>query len=289
MKKIACIDIGSNSIRTMTAERVDDSFAFSEKQVFTTRLAEGLVETNFLSKSRMEQSLGVIRQFANHCKDDGLPVYAYATSAVRDAVNRDAFSTEICAIIGDRLFILSGEQEACNAYLAATGNRGGMIDIGGGSTQIITPDFCHSYPLGCVRARDLSIEGTLEQIQSSLASTLNNVFSTLSNVSQPVWTGVGGTITTLCAYVLGLTVYDESIVQNAILTRNSLLKVLRQLSSLGDARARHPLLDHRHDVILQGGAILIYVMDCVQADQLRVSDADGLEGFAIRTFEGLQV
>lgn len=278
---IGVIDIGSNSIRTMTAERTDGSFGFSVKTIHTTRLAQGLSETGLLSEASMAHSLAVIRAFAQSMHASGVPVYAYATSAVRDAANRAIFADAVNALPGCHLEILSGVEEARTAFLAATGGSGGMLDIGGGSFQLVTSALAESFPMGCVRAKDLCPGETLDAISVQLNPRLDALFSA-NGIAADIWTGVGGTITTLAAIHAGCDVYDPARIQNAVITLDALAQTLRMLEALGGARRTLPLLEKRHDVILHGGAILLYLMQRLNIDALRVSDADGLEGYAMQ-------
>lgn len=284
LQQLALVDIGSNSIRTMTARMECNHLIVSEKEVFTTRLAEGLLQTGRLSDARMEQSLAVIRTFADRMHAQGVFVFAYATSAVRDAANRDRFVSAVGDCIGGRIAVLSGEEEARYAFSAATGGIGGMLDIGGGSTQAVTARVAHSFALGCVRAHDLCPNGSLEEIRRAVDARLDEIVD-VDDVSTDCWTGVGGSITTLAALLSGCTAYDREQVSAAVLTPKALTALLEELAALGDARrAAMPLLKKRHDVILHGGAILLYFMNRLAIGTMRISDADGLEGYAAHLF-----
>ncbi len=285
------LDIGSNSIRTMTVTLVEGRLHFSNKSVHTTRLAEGLLHTGRLSKDAMARSLAVIADFTLALAKENAPVYAYATSAVRDANNRDDFLSSIekldCAPIG--VEVLTGEQEARYAFKAAANGMGGMLDIGGGSSQVVTEKAAYSFPMGCVRARDLCPVPSLNQIRPRLDAALDGLLSAkgLDHAlpHESYWTGVGGTITTLAALLAGLETYDKETVSNTVVEPLPLTSLLFRLEALGDERATLPLLKKRHDVILQGGAIVLYFMERLQIKALRVSDADGLEGYAMHIFE----
>lgn len=277
------VDIGSNSIRTMIAERRNDVPAFFDKTVHTTRLAEGLMQTGQLSDNRMKQALAVIRAFTEQMHKEQVPVYAYATNAVRDASNQAAFVSAIRNLSPAiaSIEVLSGEQEARYAYLAATGGSGGMLDIGGGSAQLTNETSAFSFPMGCVRARDLCPNGTLEEISQVLRPRLDELTAECAAFSAPLWTGVGGTITTLAAVCAGMQTYERDAINGMMLDLDMLTRALSRLEALGSARADIPILAHRHDVILHGGAILMYLIHRFSIPSLRVSDADGLEGYAL--------
>lgn len=276
------VDIGSNSIRTMVAECRDHIPTFYNKTVYTTRLAEGLMQTGLLSNDRMQQSLAVIHTFTEQMHKEQTPVYAYATNAVRDAGNQAAFVSAIRSLSPAlaSIEVLSGQQEARYAYLAATGGHGGMIDIGGGSAQITNETSAFSFPMGCVRARDLCPDGTMEEISRVLRPKLDALTANCTDFSAAHWVGVGGTITTLAAICAGLQTYDREAVNGMTLNADMLTRALSRLETLGNARADIPLLIHRHDVILHGGAILMYLIQRFSIPSLQVSDADGLEGYA---------
>ncbi len=279
--KIGVIDIGSNSIRTMTATLQNDEIACSGKQVFTTRLAEGLIASGRLSDARMEQSLSVIAQFCETMRAQGAPVYAYATSAVRDASNRGAFVQKVLAAGAD-IAVLTGEEEAQFAFSAATGGTGAMLDIGGGSTQLVSKNAAVSVPLGCVRAKDICGDATsLAAIRRALLPVLDQSFACNAFAGISKWSGVGGTITTLAAYALDCRAYDKHAVQNKNVSYTILKDALTGLDGIPlRQRAQIPLLRRRFDVILHGGTILLYLMAQLKIDSLRISDADGMEGYA---------
>lgn len=278
--RIAVIDIGSNSIRYMEATRTESGFTFSEKSVHTTRLAEGLVESGRLSEHRMKQSLHVLQSLAERAHNNALPCFCYATSAVRDASNRDLFLADIHAHSALQVEVLSGEQEALFARLGTDDPSTNLIDIGGGSSQIITDTYRKSFPIGCVRVKDMCGDASLESMRSAMYPKFFETY-VIENLPRDHWTAVGGTATTLAAYSLGLTHYNANRIKEAKLSQNDLWKLLQDLDSMGSAaRAKHPLLSKRHDVICCGGLILQFLMEHIGMEAIRFSDADGLEGYA---------
>lgn len=287
--KLGIIDIGSNSVRTMKAESDEAgiSLRYAPKQTHTTRLAEGLIETGCLSEERMALSLDVIRSFYYECIAEDRRVFAYATSATRDAKNRTDFTSRITALPGLSLSVLSGEEEATLAFLVAGGENVGLIDIGGGSTQISTATFRKSFPMGCVRARDIAPDDSIDTVREKLLPVLDSLF-TFPDAVPARWVGIGGTITTLGALTQRLCVYDRGIVNNIVLTSDGLTALLKRLSDMGDdARSKMPLLSKRHNVILQGGTILLYVLGRLGIASLTVSETDGMEGFAVHVLKHL--
>lgn len=278
--QIAVIDIGSNSIRYMEAEKTDSGFSFSKKETYTTRLAEGLAASGLLSGGSVEKSLAVLKQLADRAGKRNLPCFCYATSAVRDAANREEFIRRIAEQTSLPVDILPGEEEAALAY-AGAGNGGGLIDIGGGSSQVITESFRASFPIGAVRIRDWCPSQTLYDLDS-LIPLFDKTYD-LPPFPEMEWTAVGGTATTLGALALNLEQYDPARVGSVVLYDEALLLLLHVLESMGDSgRAEIPLLARRHNIIMGGGYLLHYLMQRIGIRSLRISDRDGLEGYAVR-------
>jgi len=286
--KAIIVDIGSNSIRAMKAERITGGFSFFDKEVFTTRLAEGLLQTGRLSERRMEQALNILRRIQAQAVNEGCPLYAYATSAIRDAVNRSEFLEPAHVIIGRQIDVLSGEQEARFAYLGTTNGSGGLIDIGGGSSQIIMPGYRRSFPFGCVRARDaVQCADNFDALQAALLPFMQKWIPLPPMPTALPWTGVGGTVTTLAAVALRLSAYDHTLITGHTLSQEEIRGVLNEIAAMGKPRAGHPLLRERHDIILHGGAILLYIMNGLCIERFRVSDRDGLEGYAMEVLQDI--
>jgi exopolyphosphatase/guanosine-5'-triphosphate,3'-diphosphate pyrophosphatase len=302
--KLLVFDIGSNSIRTAKLsdeENVEPSIR--SKHVYTTRLAEGLAESGGLSQARMRQSLFVIRSICQESLPHGFECYAYATSAVRDANNKREFINAVEDIIGvGRLSVLSGAEEAGFAQRGAdpSGKRT-ILDIGGGSTQIVRAGSRESWPIGCVRAKDLAPYTELKPIAEVLRPILSGLFGTPEHDERPdtktlagsrrsakdILLGVGGTITTLALLCDGAMTFSEWRGEKEIQFLD-LCATLQTLSNMGDeARAAIPLLKDRHDVILQGGVILMYLMELLHSTRIGATLSDGLDGYAMHLYQTL--
>jgi exopolyphosphatase/guanosine-5'-triphosphate,3'-diphosphate pyrophosphatase len=270
---VAVIDIGSNSIRYMGT---------SGKQLEITRLASGLNKSGRLSDSAMRHTAEVVRSFVDLAQKEGLPVFAYATSAVRDCLNRKEFLELIRKECGISVDVLSGADEARYAFLGATGGDGGLIDVGGGSSQIITDDCAMSFPMGCVRAKD-SVPDVYKTYEAKLAAVYalcSRVYS-FPKLPSMRWTAVGGSAHTLAALKLNLDHYECERVDGTALTLSDVKGLTKKLFDMGDARKNLPLLRERHDVILYGAMLLSYMMRGLGVESVAVSYADGLEGYAM--------
>ncbi len=271
---VAVIDIGSNSIRYMGK---------NGKRLEITRLADGLIRTGRLSDASMLHTAEVVRSFAALAKEEGLPLFAYATSAVRDSENRKRFLDLIRDTCGVSVDVLSGADEARYAFLGATGGKGGgLIDVGGGSSQVITEDCVLSFPMGCVRAKDSVPTGykTYEAKLAAVYALCSRVYS-FPKLAPMRWTAVGGSAHTLAALKLGLDHYECERVDGTLLTGSDVREMARKLFDMGDALKEIPLLCDRHDVIVYGAMLISYMMRGLGVEAVSVSYADGLEGYAL--------
>lgn len=262
----------------MTACLQNGSLICSNKLRQTTRLATGLDTTGVLNEAVMHQSYNVIKQFCYLAQSQGLKAYAYATSAVRDAANKNAF----LAMLGSlnlTVNVLSGEQEGRFAHLAACKGCGSLIDIGGGSSQLVTVDRSTSFPMGCVRAKELAKSDDYYTARQRLFARLDSIYSIDYSMEAPT-VGVGGTITTLGALIQGKSDYSEVCFEGFSFNAHQLRQLLIDLSAMGEQRQSHPMLKKRHDVIISGGLIALYLMERFNISSIHPSDTDGMEGFA---------
>ena len=278
----AVIDIGSNSIRLMhAAVTPQGATVFGRKHLITTRLAEGLDEHKRLSEAAIVRTLDAISAFISISREKKTQyLFSYATSAVRDAENGAAFCVRVRDVCNMEVDVLSGMQEANFAYRGAVGSAGGgLIDIGGGSAQVMTSAQALSFPIGCVRAKDRFGILPLQQAYAQMTQWLDIWCKPLYCIRESRWTGVGGSITTLAALQAGLCAYDSAIVSSQVLTPAGLSALIQNLDGMGEARRTHPLLINRHDVILFGAGVLLELMRRLHIREMAVSDSDGMEGY----------
>ncbi len=275
---LAVIDIGSNSVRLMLACTENGRVRSLNKTVNTTRLAKGIDEKQRLSEDRIADTVDAIAAFAAKARSLGVPIVAYATSAVRDAQNREEFVSRVFEQTGIKVRVLSGEAEGAYAFSAVTGGCGTVFDIGGGSFQIVTKERALSFPCGCVRAKERCDASDPETLEAELFSWMDERTSMPETVPAPVY-GVGGTITTIGALLSGQSRFDP--MRLSPITSEALDGLLSTLCGIpGEIRRQIPLLSRRWDVILQGATILRYMMRRTHTDVVVPSDRDGMEGIA---------
>lgn len=289
--KHAAIDIGSNSVRLLLREQTQAGTT-SQKFLTTTRISEGMVHTGTLSGAAMQRTREAIARFTQQALGWGAatPVYCYATSAVREAANGAAFIASLSAIEGLVSEIIPGGYEAQCAYAGAEAGGLPVLDIGGGSTEIIIPvngvPEGRSVRLGCVTTLELFMQSdppTPAQTADMDAYCAERAGQLLDGIIEHADTivGVGGTATQLAMLELGLPNYDPQAVDGHTLTLGNLQALYEKLLSLSDeARKQLPGMDaSRSDVIVSGAAILLAVMKQCGAQQTIASDKDGLDGY----------
>lgn len=277
----AAIDIGSNSLRLLV---IDENHRLVLQKVVETRLGEGFREGSLTSAS-MSRTLDVLEEWQKELADkmiDSLSVFA--TSAVRDAVNRQEFATLVKNRIGIPLRILSGEEEAYYSFCGAVGGfdfpkeTSLLIDIGGGSTEIALFQEGHvkgiSMPFGAVRWKVMAYRrNEVKRIMAKKVQRLD-----ISHIKSFI--AVGGTATTAAA-ILGQTAeYQRNAIHGKRITKKALIMLKEDLSSrsLEERKKVVGLPPPRADIILFGLEILEILFELMEIDFIYVSDWGILDG-----------
>jgi len=283
--RVAAIDVGTNSTRLLVADVTAYSIESVLTAMETTRLGQG-INKGYLAKEAMERTLAVIQNFVSKSfKAGAKKTVIAATSAVRDAANRDEFTTGVRLVAGREMRVLSGLEEAKLSYLGVTAAFGDVrdavvVDIGGGSTEFTwrrngKPYFI-SVNVGAVRMT----EG--KWIQSQVVNTIGNVFREVKSDCPGEVIGVGGTVTALAAMAQELICYDSKKVHGYRLTIEIIVKLLHKLNQLSlEERKKLPgLQPQRADIIPAGTMILSIILQGLSKDSLLVSEADILYGLS---------
>ena len=294
----AAIDIGTNSVRLLVVEDGRDL----ERRAVITRLGEGVDRTGELSEAAMERTLATLLDFRDVL--DGYGVSAprvVATSAARDAGNRDTFFSAATDVLGAPPELLAGDEEARLSFEGAVAGLDRddgpflVVDIGGGSTELAvgmsTPDGVHSVNVGAVRLTESELHHDPPQPEE-LANALGVVEDRLDDALRAVpaaedartLVGVGGTITSVAAIEIGLPVYERDRVHRFRLSRAAAEDVFRTLATepLADRKHNPGLHPDRADVIVGGCVVLVGIMRRLHAPELVVCDADLLDALATR-------
>jgi exopolyphosphatase / guanosine-5'-triphosphate,3'-diphosphate pyrophosphatase len=300
--KVASVDIGTNSTRLLVADidghGRDAKLATVDRRTQITRLGQGVHDARRLHPDAIERTLAVLRQYRQVLDEHGVAkVRATATSASRDAANRDDFFDPAEEILGARPQLISGEEEARLEYLGATAalepDSYLVVDVGGGSTEFIAgraePEGLVSIDIGCVRLTEQYLRGD-PPTPEELSQAVSVVRDHLADVDRLVpaaarantLVGTAGTVWTLAAVELGVDPSESERIDHFRLTKAAAEDVFRTLATEPIAQRRHnPGLEPgRVDVIVGGAIVVVSVMRHWGFDELLVSEADILDGLA---------
>ncbi|MDX1468603.1 MAG: Ppx/GppA phosphatase family protein [Acidimicrobiia bacterium] len=285
--KVGVVDIGTNSMRLLITDGVDETGRWVE----VTGLGRGVDQTGRLAESAIDATVSVLAGY-RRLMDEALAGrrLAIATSASRDAANREAFFDRCEEALGVRPTLISGEEEARLAYEGASWGLsidGDLIvsDIGGGSTEIVWEGGSVSVDIGSVRLTDRVLDERPAS-PDDVAEARALVRLILEDV--PVWSGqlvgVAGTWTSLAAIEMDLPAYDGAEVHGHGMSRERVDDLVGFLSGLTLAETEAiPSLDpKRAPVMLSGAVVAASVMEHLDADEVKVSERDTLDGAARR-------
>jgi exopolyphosphatase / guanosine-5'-triphosphate,3'-diphosphate pyrophosphatase len=294
---IAALDIGTNSTRLLIADRrPDGTLDTRDRRNTITRLGQGVGATGRLAPEAIERTLAALRGYRAEMDRHGVDaVRIAATSAARDAENRDAFFDAVEEVVGARPELLSGEEEGRLSFLGATGELDRaqgpflVVDIGGGSTEFIlgqgAPQALISIDMGCVRMTERHLAHDPPQ-PAELAACFSDVRAQLLQVRTALplerarqMIGLAGTVTSLAALQQGLTHYDARRTHHARLTRPQVEALFERLigADLGERRAMlaEP---KRAEVLIGGSCVLLGILRELDIRELLVSETDILDG-----------
>lgn len=284
----AVLDIGSNSVRLLVVQWDGEQALSMYQDKITTRLIFGM-ENGLLQQDAIARTAEALEQLTRKARSLGADgdVLAFGTSAMRDAQNSLSL-IERCRPFLPDIRILTGDEEADLAYAgAAPAGRRGVIDIGGGSTELMGGEhgvrlFARSLNLGAVRLYE-AMPGCSDpsNLRQAARSLLQGAREGVAPFLPLPWTGVGGTVTSLAALDLGLSLYDPLRVQDHPLAADFVFGSLETLCAMSpEERAAIPAIGpQRSDIIPCGAAILSAFFELFEVDGLLVSDRDSLMGY----------
>jgi len=284
--RVAAVDLGTNSTRLLVADVDGDRVDEVARRLEITRLGEGVDERLRLLPLPIARTRNCLMGFRRELEGLGAErTLAFATSAVRDAENGEAFLGEVEWSYGFTTRLLSGEDEALLTFRGVTAERPAeegmlIVDIGGGSTELVLGGsegvaFHKSLDLGCVRLT--------ERFGDDLDACAAHVRDVLPELEATHVIGVAGTVTALAALDLGLVEYDSERVHGHRLAAAAAEAQLERLASLSsEDRRRVPGLEpERAPVIVAGAVILTGILARYGLDELEVSEHDILHGAAL--------
>ena len=296
--KIGAIDIGTNSMRLLTTDLIDNKLTNRKKYVNTTRIGQGVDENGFITEEAMERNINALKEYHDKCLDYGCEkIYCMGTSALRDSKNRSEFIKRAKDEAGIDVNVVDGEIEAKLGFSGVTNgiDKEGdilVIDIGGGSTEFIFGnkegiERNVSINIGALRLTEKYLsEGYSDSAFSDMRKFINeqikDIVAYLNEKEIECVCGIGGTITSLSAVNQNLEVYSMEKVHGSVITREEVQKMMDKFVSCSDEERKHinGLQPKRADIIAAGTEILICIMDNLSKKEVVVSEYDNLEGIA---------
>lgn len=313
MSRVAAIDCGTNSIRLLVADvttSFDGTLALRDlhREQRVVRLGKGVDATGVLDPAALERTRVALVDYTVALRRKGVErVRMVATSATRDARNREDFFGMVRDTLGVDAEVISGEEEATLSFVGAVGDLDPddgpfvVVDTGGGSTELVVGELSggkaqvqHAYSadIGSVRITERCLAGdppTVAEIAEArelAAGILDAAFAAVPVQGVRTWVGVAGTITTLSAYHQRLQKYDSDAVHLSRLSVDDLHTVADEL--LGQSRAErgtHPAIDPGRIDVIGGGALIVDVLAQelharAGVTELVVSEHDILDGIA---------
>jgi exopolyphosphatase / guanosine-5'-triphosphate,3'-diphosphate pyrophosphatase len=297
-KRVAVIDVGTNSARMLVADVEGGRVSPVERRSTVTRLGRGVDLTGRLAAEAIEDACVAIAGYVTTVEELGAEaVDAIATSAVRDAENGSAFVAELRERFALSARVLDGEEEARLTYIGATSEQPPteptlVVDIGGGSTELIVGtgseiSFHTSLQAGVVRHSERHVASdppTAVELEALAADVRGLIEAAVPpGLAASAGIAVAGTPTSLAAVEMELEPYDPARVHGHVLSLPAIQRMLSQLASAPLAErveipGMHP---DRAPTIVAGVVILVETMRAFGLEQIGVSEHDILYGTAI--------
>ena len=306
--RVAAIDCGTNSIRLLVAD-VDGharSLVDVDRRMEIVRLGQGVDRTGRLAPEALQRTFAACDTYADVIREHGVEdVRFVATSASRDAQNRDEFVAGVVDRLGVEPEVISGAEEACLSFTGATRGLVGVqepylvVDIGGGSTELVLGFdepigvvAARSVDIGCVRMTERHFQGgdqaaapTPERVAAAtvdIDAALRSGLVVVPDGTSPTLIGLAGSVTTVAAIALGLQEYDPHAIHGSRVRADTVRSISDRL--LGMDRATRAAIAVMHpgrvDVIAAGALILRRIIDLTGLDEVVVSEHDILDGIA---------
>jgi exopolyphosphatase / guanosine-5'-triphosphate,3'-diphosphate pyrophosphatase len=289
--RVAAVDLGTNTTRLLVADVDADRIEELHRETRITRLGEGVDARKRLRPTALARVRNALTDYRSILESlDAERVLAVATSAVRDAENGEAFLGEIEWSYGFTTRLLSGAEEAELTRRGVAPEPGTLVlDIGGGSTELVVDERHISLDMGSVRFTERFVHtdppdpDEIDECARAVRVTLEQAIATAPQRA----TGVAGTVTTLAALDLGLDAYDRERVHGHRLSLDGARTQLERLAALPLAQRRAvPALEpERAPVIVAGAVILVETLAHFGLDAIDVSEHDILDGIALAAAE----
>ncbi|KMS72574.1 exopolyphosphatase [Streptomyces viridochromogenes] len=322
MTRVAAIDCGTNSIRLLVADvTVPDSASGAgatgklvdlDRRMTIVRLGQGVDRTGRLAPEALERTFAACRDYAAIIKEHGAERLRFvATSASRDAENRDEFVRGVMDILGVEPEVVTGDQEAEFSFTGATKELVGredlhrpylVVDIGGGSTEFVVGEehvrAARSVDVGCVRMTERHLvsdgvvcdppsEERIAAMRADIEAALDLAELTVPLREAKTLVGLAGSVTTMSAIAQDLPEYDSARIHHSRISHDRVRRITDWLlhSTHAERAAVPSMHPGRVDVIAAGALVLLAIMERIGAEEVVVSEHDILDGIAFQVAE----
>ncbi|MEU6374174.1 Ppx/GppA phosphatase family protein [Streptomyces sp. NPDC046909] len=309
MTRVAAVDCGTNSIRLLVADcdPATGELAELDRRMTIVRLGQGVDRTGRLAPEALERTFAACREYAAVVKEYGAERLRFvATSASRDAENRDEFVRGVLDILGVEPEVISGDQEAEFSFTGATKELKGsdhlskpylVVDIGGGSTEFVVGDdhvrAARSVDVGCVRmterhlvqdgaVTDPPTEAQTAAMRADIEAALDLAEETVPLREARTLVGLAGSVTTVSSIAQELPEYDSERIHHSRVSYDKVREITEWLlhSTHAERAAVPSMHEGRVDVIAAGALVLLSIMERIGAEEVVVSEHDILDGIA---------
>jgi exopolyphosphatase/guanosine-5'-triphosphate,3'-diphosphate pyrophosphatase len=312
-RRVAAIDCGTNSIRLLVADvdPVHRTLTDIDRRLEIVRLGQGVDRTGRIAPEALARTLDACKRYGSRIAELGAERPRFvATSATRDAANRDEFVAGVRDLLGVEPEVISGAEEARLSFMGSTRELHPLglatpylvVDIGGGSTEFVLgdvePEAAVSVDMGCVRLTERCLpsdpptDAEIETARAEVERQLDKAALSVPLDQARTLVGLAGTVTTVAAMVLGLAAYEADLLHQARITATQVHTATARLLSMSHAERRALPYMHpgRVDVIGGGALILDRIVARVARhlpiDEVVVSEHDILDGIALSCVEG---
>jgi exopolyphosphatase/guanosine-5'-triphosphate,3'-diphosphate pyrophosphatase len=299
VSRVAAIDCGTNSIRLLIADITGDNFKEVLRTMEIVRLGQGVDQNKAFHPDAIDRTLKAVELFRDQIASKGVEKIRFcATSATRDASNRNLFIDGVREILGIEVEVIPGEEEAELSFIGATkGLRQSdapflVVDIGGGSTEFVfgseKVEFAKSVNIGCVRMSERHLNTqppSMAQIAQAIVDidiAITQAAAVVPITTAKILVAVAGTATTVAASALELTDYDRHLIHLSRISSDKVHKVAASFQSMNKDQIASLGFMHpgRVDVITAGSLVLSRIMAATGATEFVASESDILDGMA---------
>ena len=309
MVRVAAIDCGTNSIRVLVADVGGGTVSDVHREMRIVRLGQGVDATGRLAPDALERTRLALADYAAFARRAGAKrLRMVATSATRDAANREEFFAMVRRTLGTDAEVITGDEEARLSFTGAVGALDPadgpflIVDVGGGSTEVVLGHrdgvradvtAARSVNIGCVRITERHLRGdppTTDEISAAeqfAAETLQQAFAEVPVEKARTWVGVAGTVTTLSAIAQQLPAYDPGRTHLSRLSMQQVRATAEHLlASTHQQRAANPVIHPGRVDVIAGGALIVRVLaeelhTRAGISELVISEHDILDGIAL--------